>query len=88
MLPLEFKDVIDWYNVQYNVTSISKSLTKSTTSDVEHNMSSELYLIEIGENNTIKLPDSFVKYCKLVKGQQLVFQANNDGSIIIRTLRT
>jgi hypothetical protein len=88
MLPLEFKDVIDWYNVQYNVTSTLKSLTESTTSDVEHNMSSELYLIEIGDNNTIKLPDSFVKYCQLVKGQKLAFQAKNNGSIIIRPLRT
>jgi len=51
-------------------------------------MNSELYLIEIGEDNTIKLPDSFVKYCKLVKGQQLIFQANNNGSVIIRTLKT
>ena len=88
MLPLRFKDIVDWYDAQYNVTNVSTSVTESTTSDINYQMNSELYLIEIGEDNTIKLPDSFVKYCKLVKGQQLIFQANNNGSVIIRTLKT
>ena len=86
MLPLRFKDVIDWYNREYNVTNVSKSLTKQT-SEINHQMVGELYLIEIGENNTIKLPDSFVKDFKIKKGEQLIFQANFDGTVIIKKPR-
>ncbi len=86
MLPLEFKDVIDWYNTQYNTTTKS-NITESIQSDVNYQMSGELYLIEIGDDNTIKLPDSFVKDFKIKQGQQLIFQANFDGTVIIKKPR-
>ena len=87
MLPLEFKDVIDWYNIQYNKTNISKSVTESVPSNINYQTTGELYLIEIGEDNTIKLSDSFVEDFKIKKGDQLIFQANFDGTVIIRTPR-
>jgi len=88
MIPLEFKNVVDWYHQQYNVTNVSKSITEPIPSDINNQINSELYLIEIGDNNTIKLPDSFVKDFKIKQGQQLIFQANNDGTVIIKKLRT
>ena len=88
MIPLEFKNVVDWYHQQYNVTNVSKSITEPVPSDINNQINSELYLIEIGDNNTIKLPDSFVKDFKIKQGQQLIFQANNDGTVIIKKLRT
>ena len=87
MLPLRFKDVIDWYHREYNVTTVSKSLTEPITSEIERQMVGELYLIEIGEDNTIKLPDSFVKDFKIKTGEQLIFQANFDGTVIIKKPR-
>jgi len=92
MIPIEFKDVVDWYNIQYNSqynkSNISKSLTDPITSDINYQTAGELYLIEIGENNTIKLPDSFVEDFKIKQGQQLIFQANFDGTVIIKKPRT
>jgi len=88
MIPLEFKNVVDWYHQQYNVTNVSKSITEPVSSEINNQINSELYLIEIGDNNTIKLPDSFVKDFKIKQGQQLIFQANNDGTVIIKKLRT
>ena len=88
MIPLEFKNVVDWYHQQYNVTNVSKSITEPVSSEINNQINSELYLIEIGDNNTIKLPDSFVKDFKIKQGQQLIFQANNDGTVNIKKLRT
>lgn len=88
MIPLEFKNVVDWYHQQYNVTNVSKSITEPVSSEINNQINSELYLIEIGDNNTIKLPDSFVKDFKIKQGQQLIFQASNDGTVIIKKLRT
>ncbi len=88
MLPSQFKDVIDWYNAQYNTSNTKSHTTESIQSDVNYQTTGELYLIEIGDDNTIKLPDSFVKDFKIKKGQQLVFQANNDDTVIIKKLRT
>jgi len=92
MIPLEFRDVVEWYNVQYNSqynkSNVSKLDFEPASSDVNYQTSGELYLIEIGDNNTIKLPDSFVKDFKIKQGQQLIFQANFDGTVIIKTPRT
>ena len=86
MLPLRFSDVIDWYNKEYNVINISKYLNKQTT-EINYQTAGKLYQIEIGEDNTIKLPDSFVKDFKIKKGEKLVFQVNVDGTVIIKKLR-